>query len=57
MNRSSAVLAATVARKRLDILAQGIEARRFPGIVGVLSATLEAVEGLLADPIPPKAQP
>jgi hypothetical protein len=54
MNRSSAVLAASVARKRLDVLAQGIEARRFPGIVGVLSATLEAVEGLLAETTKPE---
>jgi hypothetical protein len=50
-NRSSAVLAVSVARKRLDALAQGIEARRFPGIVGVLSAMLEAVEGILAEPV------
>jgi hypothetical protein len=49
-HRSAAVLAATVARKRLDALAQGIEARRFPGIVSVLSAILEAVEGLLSEP-------
>jgi hypothetical protein len=49
-HRSAAVLACTVARKRLDALAQGIEARRFPGIVSVLSAMLEAVEGVLSEP-------
>jgi hypothetical protein len=38
-----------VARDRIDPLAQSVEARRFPGIVGALSALLEAVEGIAAN--------
>ena len=38
-----------VARKRIDALAQSLEASRWPGIVGALSALLEAVEGIAAE--------
>jgi hypothetical protein len=51
-NRTVAVLAARVARKRLDVVAQSIEANRWPMMVDVLRALVDAVEGILADPQP-----
>ena len=49
-NRSAAVLSARVARKRLDVLAKSIEAKRWPGVVSTLSAQQEVLENLLAEP-------
>jgi hypothetical protein len=51
-NRTVAILAARVARKRLDAVAASIEANRWPGVVDVLRALVDAVEALVADPQP-----
>jgi|HubBroStandDraft_1064217.scaffolds.fasta_scaffold03693_5 hypothetical protein len=48
-SKDDASHALDIARKRIDALAQSLEARRLPGIVGALSALLEAVEGIAAD--------
>jgi hypothetical protein len=48
-DRTVAVLAAKVARQRLDKVAASIEANRWPGMVDTMRAILDALEGLLAD--------
>ena len=51
-NRTVAVLAARVARKRLDAVAASIEANRWPLMVDVLRALVDAVEWILSEPQP-----